>query len=142
MSTKIGSRKIGNVYKALTDDKHGLWLVALRDSSYGVLLQDPLGRDVCRTDFLGTYGVFDTAIKSKAWGLVGRVGFKHEDDEWPDATRLHELSDPEGKFVYYKGEIQEARSNVSSLNVAQIFKPDQFLNFMDQILRAKAPDIK
>jgi len=133
MTAKKKTRKIGGVYKIQTDSQC-LWLVALRDSSYGVMMNDPSGEHVCRADFFGTYSIFDTFIKTKTWELVGSVRFRHEHDEWPSPTRLHELSDPEGKYVYYRGEIHESSSDVSELNVTQIFKPEQFASFMDRTL--------
>lgn len=115
-----------------------MWLVALRDSSYGVALSDPSGSTIRREEFVGTYGIFDTFIRSGVWKLVGTVRFSSVDGEWPNPTRLHELSDPEGKYVYYEGRIQEAASDVSKLNVAQLFKPLQFASFIDEFLSNKS----
>lgn len=126
-------RRVGNVYFVRTSS-HSLWLVALRDSSYGVALSDPSSTTVRRQGFIGTYGIFDTFIRSGVWKLVGSVRFGSAEDEWPNPTRLHELSDPEGKYVYYEGRIQEAARDVSSLNVAQLFKPLQFASFIDEFL--------
>jgi hypothetical protein len=103
---------------------------------YSCITKKPCSADeIAEKEIVFYAGVFDTAIKSGKWKIIGSKPFAENEDSWPPPQYIQDIINPDKYQIYYKGEIRPASpEEIKGLDRAVIYKPEQLVEQIENEL--------
>jgi hypothetical protein len=124
--------KLGDVVQIPLPTGENAYGRIFQDASIGVYnfvsKSTPPLEDLEVLDYLFITGVFDTAIKSGEWKLIGNLQFPDEDSRWPPPKYIQDIIQPQKYRIYFKGNLTKAdKSEIKGLEKQAMYKPAEIV---------------